>query len=348
MRPPRPTQGLARAAVMYVFGAPGKNRHEHHRAPTTPRVTQHPRWLRSATACDYIIDGMHHGDGIHIFDGAGVRAMAARQMVSVENALRVAMAEAQQGCRPRKQRVSCSNLASVLGCVLAEPVYSPSAVPAYRASIKDGYAIPMPVRVGRADDEGLLPLRVLGTARAGEQPHTGSAGDQNQNGVASAASDEAVCWYVSTGGALPDGADAVLMVEHVQRTVEGDDGDTHILVSQDAISALRPGQDVRQVGSDIAQGELLLEAGTRVGEVEVWLVPEEHHAGHCPLFLCPCYCCCCSSLKPKSSIPIAVKCALSHFVFLLVHSSADGRAGDVRCVERRCVSRSEGGRALDG
>ena len=62
-------------------------------------------------------------------------------MLSVEEALRVAVGEAQRGRTHMRDEVSCADLASLLGRVLAEDVHSPNPVPAYRASIKDGYAV---------------------------------------------------------------------------------------------------------------------------------------------------------------------------------------------------------------
>src|SRR5690606_33330555 len=68
---------------------------------------------------------------------------------------------------------------------------------------------------------------------------------------------------IATGGPLPRGADAVVMVEH-----------THP-VDDDAIDVRRgaaPGQFVSHAGSDIARGETLLRAGTVITAREIGML----------------------------------------------------------------------------
>ena len=68
---------------------------------------------------------------------------------------------------------------------------------------------------------------------------------------------------IATGGPLPRGADAVVMVEHTQP------------VGQRAIEIRRaasPGQFVSYAGSDIARGEALLRAGSMIGSREIGML----------------------------------------------------------------------------
>ena len=62
-----------------------------------------------------------------------------------------------------------------------------------------------------------------------------------------------------TGAALPDGADAVIMIEHTSRQ-----GDT---IQLDR--AVKPGQHVVRRGSEQAAGQRVLSAGTRIGFAEI-------------------------------------------------------------------------------
>src|SRR5882757_555627 len=62
-----------------------------------------------------------------------------------------------------------------------------------------------------------------------------------------------------TGVAMPDGSDAVIMVEHTAR--EGDD------VKFDR--SLTPGQHVVRKGSEQSCGKTILQAGTRIGFTEI-------------------------------------------------------------------------------
>lgn len=134
---------------------------------------------------------------------------------------------------------------SALGRVIARTITSPEALPAFRRSTVDGYAVRAADTFGASD---ALPayLRVTGEVLMGQRPTipVGSA--------------EAV--LIHTGGMLPDGADAVVMVEHTQR------------FGADEIEVLRPvapGENVLEVGEDVSAGEVILPAGHRVQPQDV-------------------------------------------------------------------------------
>lgn len=65
---------------------------------------------------------------------------------------------------------------------------------------------------------------------------------------------------------MPQGADAVVQIEDTQ-LVQGQDA-TRVKIGR----AAHPGEDVRQVGSDVRQGELVLPAGTLLGPAEVGIL----------------------------------------------------------------------------
>jgi molybdopterin molybdotransferase len=124
-----------------------------------------------------------------------------------------------------------------LGLMLAEDVVAAGDVPAFANSAMDGFA----VRAGPSNRR----LRVVGESRAGT-PFTGEVHDG-----------EAV--RISTGAALPAGADAVLQIELIE--VDGDE-----IVLGDAVAA---GRNVRDAGSDQRAGTRVLAAGTRLGPAEL-------------------------------------------------------------------------------
>lgn len=131
------------------------------------------------------------------------------------------------------------SVADALGLVLAEEVTAAHDVPAFANSAMDGFA----TRGGRAGDR----LAVVGESRAGTPfDATVNAG-------------EAV--RISTGAALPDGADGVLQVERVR--VE-DDG-AAIVLEEDVPA----GRNVRDAGDDLKGGARVLAAGTRIGPAEL-------------------------------------------------------------------------------
>ena len=73
---------------------------------------------------------------------------------------------------------------------------------------------------------------------------------------------------IATGGPLPRGADAVVMVEHTQPA-----GERAIEIRR----AASPGQFVSYAGSDIARGEALLRAGTVIGSREIGMLRGLRH-----------------------------------------------------------------------
>jgi molybdopterin molybdotransferase len=129
-------------------------------------------------------------------------------------------------------------LEAALGRVLAQPVTATRAQPPFAASAMDGYAV-------RSDDTPGL-LTVVGESAAGH----GFAG-RCEAGAAV---------RISTGAALPDGADGIVIQEDIRR-----DGD-RIEVPQVA-----PGHFVRRQGIDFTAGTTLLEKGRVLDAVAISL-----------------------------------------------------------------------------
>ncbi|MGZ4269882.1 MAG: molybdopterin molybdotransferase MoeA [Solirubrobacteraceae bacterium] len=128
-------------------------------------------------------------------------------------------------------------VADALDRVLAEDVRAAGDVPAFANSAMDGYA----VRAGPAGRR----LHVAGESRAGA-PAGAAVGDGE-------------AFRISTGAAMPAGADAVLQVERVEL-----DGDVVVLGDD-----VEPGRNVRPAGDDLRAGDLVLEAGTVLGPAEI-------------------------------------------------------------------------------
>ncbi|KRR08999.1 molybdopterin biosynthesis protein MoeA [Bradyrhizobium jicamae] len=140
-------------------------------------------------------------------------------------------------------------LAAALGCALAEDVTAPIDVPPFDRSNVDGFAVrsadlaaageASPVRVMLNDE-------VIACGTAPTRPVL--------SGTATP---------IATGGPVPRGADAVVMVEHTQPA-----GHRAIEIRR----AASPGQFVSYAGSDIARGEALLRAGTVIGSREIGML----------------------------------------------------------------------------
>ncbi|MGA3219898.1 MAG: gephyrin-like molybdotransferase Glp [Acidimicrobiales bacterium] len=156
-------------------------------------------------------------------------------LVTVEEARRSVLSS----CRPLDAvRVP---LADALGLVAARPIFSTETVPPFANSSMDGYAL-------RARDVAAGPakLRVVGQLMAGDDPGALVVGEG-----------EAV--RIMTGAALPDGADAVCMIEHTRPR------DGWVLIEE----AVGPGTNVRRPGDDIAAGEEVFAAGESLGPAHI-------------------------------------------------------------------------------
>lgn len=130
-------------------------------------------------------------------------------------------------------------LRDALGRVLAEEVRAASDVPAFDNSAMDGFAV-------RADDSAPgARLRVVGESRAGTP--------------AAVAVGAGEACAISTGAAMPEGADAVVRVEDTRPG----DGEIELLV------AVEVDRDVRHAGDDLREGELVLAPGLRIGPAEL-------------------------------------------------------------------------------
>jgi molybdopterin molybdotransferase/putative molybdopterin biosynthesis protein len=73
------------------------------------------------------------------------------------------------------------------------------------------------------------------------------------------------CTAIATGGVIPRGADAVVMIEQTELIEEG-------LPRIELRRAAAPGQFISYAGSDIARGETLLRRGARIGSREIGML----------------------------------------------------------------------------
>ena len=143
-------------------------------------------------------------------------------------------------CAPRAPHPVA--LDEALGCVLAGPVTASEAVPPWANSAMDGYAV-RAADVAGASDARPVALDVVATVAAG------AAADVEVG------AGEAV--RIMTGAPMPPGADAVVMVE---RTLGGPEA-TRVEV----LDAVASGRNVREAGSDIQPGEVVIPGGTLLG-----------------------------------------------------------------------------------
>jgi molybdenum cofactor synthesis domain-containing protein len=128
-----------------------------------------------------------------------------------------------------------------LGLVLAADVVAGEPVPPFANTAMDGYAVRAADTVGARADAPVR-LRVVGELPAGRAP------------TVPVGPGEAI--RIMTGAPIPDGADAIVMVERTAR--DGEDG-----VRIEAEAA--PGDHVRAAGGDLRSGDAVFDAGTVLG-----------------------------------------------------------------------------------
>ena len=138
-------------------------------------------------------------------------------------------------------------LADALGRVLAEPVDSTRELPPADNSAMDGYALRAGDAAGASAAAPVrLPLafEIAAGARDVGRLEPGRAA------------------RILTGAPLPPGADCVVRQEDAER----DGGRVSIRVAPE------PGDHVRRAGEDVAAGERVLEAGTRLGPAQIGML----------------------------------------------------------------------------
>jgi putative molybdopterin biosynthesis protein len=112
-----------------------------------------------------------------------------------------------------------------VGRVLAEPIFAALSAPSYHAAAMDGIAVKAEITYGAAES----------------QPRALAVGRE--------------AFFVNTGHALPDGTDAVIMIENVQTRADGS-----VVIEAPAF----PWQHVRRIGEDIVATELLFPRHHRI------------------------------------------------------------------------------------
>jgi molybdopterin molybdotransferase len=141
---------------------------------------------------------------------------------------------------------------SSLDRILAEDIVAPHPLPEFQRSTVDGYAVRAADTHGASDS---LPayLNLIGEVPMGAAPMFELRSGQ--------------CALIHTGGMLPQGADAVVMLEYTQRTARN----AQLPVSTEEIEVFRAaadGENLIHIGEDVSEGQIIETKGT-------WMRPAE-------------------------------------------------------------------------
>src|SRR5262249_47259412 len=142
-------------------------------------------------------------------------------------------------------------LAAALGRVLARDITAPIDIPPFDRANVDGFALHS-ADTGGATDGAPHRLQLNGEVIVcGHAP------------VVEVTARSATT--IATGGMLPRGADAVVMIEHTELVEEG-------APTIEVRLAVAPGQFISYAGSDIARGEIVLRRNTRLSSREIGML----------------------------------------------------------------------------
>lgn len=143
---------------------------------------------------------------------------------------------------------------SALGRVAAEDILAPHPLPEFPRATVDGYAVRAQDTFGASDS---LPayLHLIGEVPMGEPPSFDIGPGQ--------------CALIHTGGMIPKGADAVVMLEYTQQTSElsKDFGSLN-----DEIEIFKPvadGENIIRIGEDVAKGQIVIPKGATLRPAEI-------------------------------------------------------------------------------
>ncbi len=132
------------------------------------------------------------------------------------------------------------DILSAEGMTLAEDIWSDEPIPPFDNSAMDGYAV-LSKDVSHASEDNPVSLRII------EDLPAGDVSDQKI--------EEGKAARIMTGAPVPHGADAVVMQEYTQESIEEDAPLVKIF------RAVRKGENVRPKGEDIEKDEIILKAG---------------------------------------------------------------------------------------
>jgi putative molybdopterin biosynthesis protein len=150
----------------------------------------------------------------------------------------------QQTLQPKPLGTEEISLLEAYNRVLAQDANSTLDIPPFSRSTVDGYAVKAEDTFG-ADENQPAKLKVCGFVSIGETPKvTVAKGDAAE---------------IVTGAPIPDGADAVVMVEDTEREDE----------TLNVYGSVTRNENVMKKGADIKQGEIVLKAGKVLGSREI-------------------------------------------------------------------------------
>jgi len=150
---------------------------------------------------------------------------------------------------PAGETIGTSN---ALGRVLTADVRAPHPLPEFPRSTMDGYAVRAQDTFGVSESQPSY-LTLIGEVPMGDAPSFTLTPGR--------------CAFIHTGGMLPGGADAVMMLEYAQNIRKG--GQLPALAEIEISRSVAEGENVILIGEDVAAAQVVLAAGIRLRPAEI-------------------------------------------------------------------------------
>jgi molybdopterin molybdotransferase len=156
------------------------------------------------------------------------------------------------------------DVSSALDRIVAEDILAPHPLPDFQRTTVDGYAVRAADTHGATDS---LPayLTLIGEVPMGDAPAFEIGTGQ--------------CALIHTGGMVPNGADAVVMLEYTQTIASASSGLLQGSASQspeksgrgeiEIFRAVANGENIIRIGEDVAKGQLVIPKGTHLRPAEI-------------------------------------------------------------------------------
>ncbi|CAN5712490.1 molybdopterin molybdotransferase MoeA [soil metagenome] len=210
-------------------------------------------WREGCPRCVRRLTRLHYAKSTHVISGYHIRYNPnrpkgiANQVTDIDRMLHPD--EARQIVITNAKSIGTERIPieQAGGRVLSEPLVASQSLPPFRASTMDGFAV--------VHDDAAAELTILAGGLAG------SVRDEPVEAGFAA--------RIMTGAPVPEGADAVVPVEN---TVESDG---RVRITQETV---REGDNIRPIGSDMMEGDRVLEAGIRLTPPDLGLLASLGHA----------------------------------------------------------------------
>ncbi|MBN2374420.1 molybdopterin molybdotransferase MoeA [bacterium] len=160
------------------------------------------------------------------------------------------------------------HLTAAAGRVTSKDLLSPEDLPAFPKSTVDGFAVKSASTFGASEATPIY-LEVTGEVEMGTGEVINKHGSHAHASYGATAIIENTAIRIPTGGMLPKGADASVMIEFTHACGKDDQSGTYMIEVTRPVS---PGENVIQVGEDLKDGDIVFSKGHRIRPQDIGIL----------------------------------------------------------------------------